>query len=35
LIVVDRFVIAREEGDLETKFGETYRAYTGRIRRWL
>lgn len=35
LIVVDRFVIAREERDLETKFGEAYRTYTGRIRRWL
>ena len=35
LIVVDRFVIVREEAYLERKFGEAYRAYKGKVRRWL
>ncbi len=35
LIVMDRFVIAREEVYLERKFGEPYRAYRQRARRWL
>jgi protein-S-isoprenylcysteine O-methyltransferase Ste14 len=35
LVVVDRFVIAREEPYLERKFGQAYRDYTGRVRRWL
>jgi protein-S-isoprenylcysteine O-methyltransferase Ste14 len=35
LIVVDRFVIAREEVYLERKFGAAYGAYKGRVRRWL
>ena len=35
LIVADRFVIAREEVYLERKFGEPYRAYKTRVRRWL
>ncbi len=35
LLVVDRAVIAREERYLEAKFGEAYRAYKGRVRRWL
>lgn len=35
LIVVDRFVIAREEAYLERKFGEPFRAYKTRVRRWL
>jgi protein-S-isoprenylcysteine O-methyltransferase Ste14 len=35
LLVVDRLVIAREEPYLERTFGEDYRAYRARVRRWL
>ncbi len=35
LIVMERFVIAREEAYLETRFGSAYRAYLGTVRRWL
>lgn len=35
LIVVDRFVIAREERYLSAKFGAEYEAYKGKVRRWL
>jgi len=35
LIVVDRFVIAREERYLEAKFGDAWRAYARTVRRWL
>ena len=35
LIVVDRFVIAREERYLTAKFGAEYQAYQGKVRRWL
>ncbi|MET4683765.1 methyltransferase family protein [Brevundimonas faecalis] len=35
LIVIDRFVIAREEGYLAAKFGAEYQAYKGKVRRWL
>ncbi len=35
LVIVDRFVIAREEPYLERKFGQAYRDYKARARRWL
>lgn len=35
LVVVDRFVIRREERYLSAKFGAGYEAYRGRVRRWL
>ncbi|MFN3536465.1 MAG: methyltransferase family protein [Brevundimonas sp.] len=35
LIVIDRFVIVREETYLERKFGPAYSAYKARVRRWL
>lgn len=35
VLIVDRFVIAREEVYLTDLFGETYRAYRNRVRRWL
>jgi protein-S-isoprenylcysteine O-methyltransferase Ste14 len=35
LVLVDRLVIAREERYLERKFGEEYRGYKSRVRRWL
>jgi protein-S-isoprenylcysteine O-methyltransferase Ste14 len=35
LIVVDRFVIQREERYLSAKFGADYDAYRARVRRWL
>ncbi|MEH6663742.1 MAG: isoprenylcysteine carboxylmethyltransferase family protein [Brevundimonas sp.] len=35
LVVVDRFVIVREEAYLRRKFGAAYNAYTERVRRWL
>src|SRR4051794_16775201 len=34
-IVVDRGVIVREERYLEGRFGDAYRAYRSRVRRWL
>lgn len=35
LVVIDRFVIAREERYLERKFGAPYRDYRARVRRWV
>jgi protein-S-isoprenylcysteine O-methyltransferase Ste14 len=35
LAAVDRLVIAREEPYLEAKFGDQYRDYKRRVRRWL
>ena len=35
LWVINVGVIAREERYLERKFGDAYRAYKGRVRRWL
>jgi protein-S-isoprenylcysteine O-methyltransferase Ste14 len=35
LVAVDRLVVALEEPYLERRFGEAYREYTARVRRWL
>lgn len=35
VIVIDRWVIRREERYLQAKFGEDYLAYMNRVRRWL
>ena len=35
LLVVDRFVIRREERYLSARFGPDYDAYRARVRRWL
>lgn len=35
ILAVDRHAIAREEPYLERRFGEAYRDYRGRVRRWV
>ena len=35
LVVIQTKVIAREERYLEGKFGDSYRSYKARVRRWL
>jgi protein-S-isoprenylcysteine O-methyltransferase Ste14 len=35
IAIIDRFVIAREEPYLERIFGQAYRDYKARVRRWL
>jgi protein-S-isoprenylcysteine O-methyltransferase Ste14 len=35
LVVIDGFVIRREERYLAEKFGEAYRQYCSRVRRWI
>ena len=35
LLIVDRYVIRREERHLEARFGADFDAYRRRVRRWL
>jgi protein-S-isoprenylcysteine O-methyltransferase Ste14 len=35
LLIVQRGVIAREEAYMERRFGDAYRAYCARVRRWF
>ena len=35
LVVIDRYVIAREEAYLARRFGAEYEAYRAKVRRWL
>ncbi|MCW3836087.1 methyltransferase family protein [Sphingomonas canadensis] len=35
VLAVEREVIAREEGYMEAKFGDAYRAYKASVRRWF
>lgn len=34
-LVLDRFVVAKEEAYLTTRFGAAYEAYRSRVRRWV
>jgi len=35
LLVVRHYVIAREERHLDATYGDDYRAYCARVRRWI
>jgi protein-S-isoprenylcysteine O-methyltransferase Ste14 len=35
ITLLDRLVIGREEAYLEAKFGDAYRSYKARVRRWI
>lgn len=35
LLIIRYAVIAREEGYMTAKFGDEYRAFTSRVRRWI
>jgi protein-S-isoprenylcysteine O-methyltransferase Ste14 len=35
VLLLDRLVIVREEARLRHQFGEGYRAYSRRVRRWF
>jgi protein-S-isoprenylcysteine O-methyltransferase Ste14 len=35
IVILDRMVIRKEERYLETKFGDIYRQYKTRVRRWI
>jgi protein-S-isoprenylcysteine O-methyltransferase Ste14 len=35
LLIIDRYVIAREEAYLRRRFGADYEAYARRVRRWI
>jgi protein-S-isoprenylcysteine O-methyltransferase Ste14 len=35
ILLIDRVVIRREEAYLETKYGDAYRDYRNRVRRWI
>lgn len=35
IVLLEKLVIVREEAYLEAKFGEAYRAYRARVRRWI